>query len=314
MAANTASSAHSTAVPPLATMAHPTSPALTTFHIFPKFPQEIQDKIWAFAIDVDSPRGYNVGFTATPIAPGSTTIRWGLRKIRQQHTPRIGPNETTRNVMATGLAGAGVAKLQWRLWRPEVPFRLEDRSNVGDPMSLIKAESPTAPRIKVDAAKDLMVIPNIGRSKKNDNITEIYLPHELVAHHSDCSLPGAPGELTYRLKNMLPLCPDIRVLYIVIHNFQGSQSKPLAEDFEATAGHILEWYKQELKDLEPQTSSATYPLGDRIYYEIKPEQFPRTDEFSRLLQDISEVKGWHRGEYPNRQQRLAFRVMTWRYA
>ncbi|KAJ4228980.1 hypothetical protein NW759_003701 [Fusarium solani] len=295
-------------------MAHPTSPGLTTFHIFPRLPQEIQDRIWAFAIDVDSPRGYNVGFTATPIAPGSTTIRWGLRKIRQQNTPHIGPNETTRNIMATGLAGVGVAKLQWRLWRPEVPFHLEDRSNVGDPMSLIKAGSPTARRIKVDAAKDLMVIPNIGRSKKNDTIPEIHLPHQIVAHHSDCPLPGAPGELSYRLKNMLPLCPDIRILYIVIHNFQDSQSQPLSENFDATAGHILEWYKRELKVLEPQTSSATYPLGDRIYYEIKPEHFPRTEEFSRLLQGISEVKGWHRGEYPNRQQRLVFRVMTWRYA
>jgi hypothetical protein len=181
-------------------------------------------------------------------------------------------------------------------------------------MSLIKAESPTARRIKVDAAKDLMVIPNIGRSKKNDTIPEIHLPHQIVAHHSDCPLPGAPGELSYRLKNMLPLCPDIRILYIVIHNFQDSQSQPLSENFDATAGHILEWYKRELKVLEPQTSSATYPLGDRIYYEIKPEHFPRTEEFSRLLQGISEVKGWHRGEYPNRQQRLVFRVMTWRYA
>ncbi|UPL02157.1 hypothetical protein LCI18_013091 [Fusarium solani-melongenae] len=293
-------------------MTQPTS--LTTFHLFPRLPQEIQDKIWAYVIDVDCPRAYNVSFTATRVAPGSTTIRWGLRKIRQQHIPHIGSNETTRNIMSTGLAGAGVAKLEWRLWQPQLPFGLEDRANVGDPMSLSKAESPTARRIKVDAIKDLMVIPNMGRSRKDSTITEFYLPHQLVGHHSDCPLPGAPGELTYRLKNMLPLVPDIRVLYIIIHNFGRSQAKPLAEDFGATAGHILDWYKRELQVLEPQTSSTTYPLGDRIYYEVKPENFPRTEEFSGLLQDISEVKGWHRGEYPNRQQRLGFRVMAWRYA
>lgn len=221
---------------------------------------------------------------------------------------------TTRNVMGTGFAGAAVAKLEWRHWQPRIPFHLEDRSNVSDPMSLIKAESPTARRIKVDASKDLMLIPNVGRSRKNDTIQEIYLPAQIIAHHSDCPLPGAPGELSFRLKNLLPLCPDIRILYVVIHNLQLAQSKPLAEDFGARAGHLVDWYERELKALEPQTAQALYPLGDRIYYEIKPEDFPHTKEFIRILQDISDVKGWHRGEYPNRQQRLAFRLMAWRHA
>ncbi|KAI8713095.1 hypothetical protein NCS52_01252800 [Fusarium sp. LHS14.1] len=308
-----ASSAHLTTAAPLTTMDHPAGQPLTTFHIFPKLPQEIQDRIWALAIDVDEPRGYNCSFTFTKIE-GTTTSRWGLRKIRQPDPPFIGLNERTRKIMLARRAAAKVAKLEWNNWKPDIFFKLEDRSNVGDPMSLVKAESDTSPKIVVNAAKDLMVIPNIGRSKVRPGVVQTFLPHHILAHHSDSRLLGNPGKLWFRLMNMLPLCPNIRILYIIIHNFAASQAEPVAEDFGSTAGHLLERYKRELREVEPHSSSTTYPLGDRIYYEIKPEDFPRTEEFVGLLQDFSHVLGWYVGQYKDREQRLAIRFMTWRYA
>lgn len=49
----------------------------------------------------------------------------------------------------------------------------------------------------------------------------------------------------------------------------------------------------------PQTCSTTYLFGERIYYEIKLENFPRTDEFSWILIDICEAGDWHQEEYPD---------------
>ncbi|RMJ11428.1 hypothetical protein CDV36_008954 [Fusarium kuroshium] len=315
MAENPATSSQAAAVGPLARVAKRPGP-LTTFHPFPWLPVELQNKIWALAVDVEAPRGYNVGFTRTKRDVNSPTMTWGLRKLRQVDEPYLGECNITRNVMAAGRWAANVAKLEWRNWQPDVPFRLEDRSGVWEAYGLLKAESDTSRRILVDAARDLMLLPNLGKLKANYTIPEIYLPHELVAHHFETRLTGKQGLLSSRLQHMLRLCPVARVCYVVIHDFEYFQAQGVDASFQTFGRNDLEWYRQEHEQVEPQTSSMTYPIGDRIYYELKIEDVPLTSDLRLILGEMRSVEEWFRTDYPGPLQRprLAFRLMTWRLA
>ncbi|RSL81134.1 hypothetical protein CEP51_006037 [Fusarium floridanum] len=318
MEANPATSAQATDVGPLASVAHPPGP-LTTFHPFPDLPLELQEKIWTIAIDVQAPRGYNVGFTYTKPKDKSLPNRWGLRKLPQVDSPRLGPRNTTLNIIATDPSAAKFAKRQWshNIWGPRVPFMLENRSNVGKPYKLSKKEEDYTKRFEVDASRDLMLIPNIGNSKRNNSVAETLLPHEIIAHHFEW--PGKTKILLQkRLKAMLPLFPNARVLYVVVHNLQAFLLHPVEELPEGwtDANNDLDWYRQEHQQVEPQTSSMTYRIGDRVYYEIDTDEFPRTFGFDVLLCAMRHVSEWHEREYsgPQGRQRLAFRAMTWRLA
>lgn len=180
---------------------------------------------------------------------------------------------------------------------------------------IVKRESDRSKRILVDASRDLMLLPNLGKFKADYNAPEIYLPHEIVAHHFETRLKGKQGLLSSRLKMMLRLCPIARVCYVVIHDMRAFQSKAVEANFEVRAREDLKWYREQHELVEPQTSSMTYPIGDRIYYEIKIEDFLRTQDLRIILGEMRDVEEWYRTDYPGPLQRpLAVRLMTWRLA
>ncbi|RSL68363.1 hypothetical protein CEP54_002847 [Fusarium duplospermum] len=316
MAANQQSLVFPPLVGSRASMAHPPGPP-TSFYLFPLLPFEIREYIWELAIDVKAPRGYNVGFTKTQNDLNSPTITWGLRKLMQVEDPRPGPCNRTRNVMATGLRAAIVVQEKWGSWEPDVPFMLEDRSTADSPYDMAKKELPGSRRIQVDAANDLMLIPKIGRSRANYNAPEIYLPHKIVAHRFEWLCLTTPVLLSTRLQDMLRLCPVARVCYVVIHDMRAFRSQGVDARFETLGGRDdLEWYREQHELVEPQTSSMTYQIGNRIYYEIKIEDFPITRDLRIILGEMRLVEEWHRTDYPGPLQRppLAVRLMTWRRA
>ncbi|KAM0438727.1 hypothetical protein ACHAPT_001484 [Fusarium lateritium] len=317
MAESEASSAPSGAA------ASPSSSTLTTFTLFPKLPRDVQKRILTMAIDVDAPRAYNVNFTVEYTGPNGRTMKWGLRRVRQPvpffdcgvPVDEVPVDGVTRNVMRTNVLARDVAKLRWQAWEPVEAFSLEERIHIKQPQHLEKNESSKSKRIVVDAANDLMILTRVWPDMTFPAwYTHIRLPHHLVAQPWKSRQRGPLGPLTGRAKALLPLFPDIKVLYVIIDEDEDLAEmrsvSPAPPYLWALFGGdaVFDWYKQALTQND---FSPTYRLKEKVYREFKPEEFPRHEEFIVFLRTLQKICEWHTERNPNREEPLVIRILSW---
>ncbi|KAF4470540.1 hypothetical protein FALBO_2540 [Fusarium albosuccineum] len=258
--------------------------APTSFPKFPKLPREIQDKIWSIALELHTPRAYNVHLTRTSASDSDDDgpepqeiLTWGLRRIQEPQGIPYYP-DSIGVLMKTTRASRAIAKLRWRRMKRVVPFSLG--SNTG------------LQRLKVDASEDLMILQHGQTADVVDDITEVPLPVHIIGYEIPVI---AAIDMETVFTDLFCVVPELQMLYLVVSPTTVEWTRRQPWLLPRPAEQALDWYLTNLENAEHLNSSREFLLQDRLYYEVPTSEVVKMGGLKPLFRDL--MWGWRMYEH-----------------
>ncbi|KAF5006218.1 hypothetical protein FDECE_7377 [Fusarium decemcellulare] len=258
--------------------------APTSFPKFPNLPREIQDRIWTIALEIYTPRAYNVHLTRTS-APDNDDdgpepqeiLTWGLRRIQEPQGISYYP-DSIGVLMKTTRASRAIAKLRWRRTKRVVPFSLG--SNTG------------LQQLKVDASEDLMILQHGQTADVVDDVTEVPLPVHIIGYEIPVI---AAIDMEQVFTDLLCIVPRLETLYLIMSPETVQQFERIPWLMPRSDDQALDWYLTNAENAGHINSSRSFKLEDRLYQEVPTSEVVKMGGLKPLFRDL--MWGWRMYEH-----------------